>query len=75
MIGNLQERSQNGFANPASTTRPVPATESHAVCVTLANRCQIATIRKKVLTDVFETFAQIEFMRNSVGFLLSSFKA
>ena len=75
MIGNLQERSQNGFANPAFTTHPARVTENRAVCVTLANRCQIATRRKKVLTDVFETFAQIEFMRNSVGFLLSSFKA
>ena len=30
---------------------------------------------KKVLSDGFETFAQSEFMRDSVGFPLSSVKA
>ena len=30
---------------------------------------------KKVLTDGFEAFAQSEFVRNSVGFPLSSVKA
>ena len=59
MIGHPQERSQNGFANLASIILLVRVTENRAVCVTPTNRCQIATRRKKELTDVFETFAQI----------------